>query len=178
VNHELPLLDQIDVASPCTASWDEMSGTDQVRFCSHCRLNVYNLSEMPREQAENLVRSREGRLCVRFYRRHDGTVLTRDCPVGIRALKQRLVRGVAALAGLVVAMISGTLLGNIFTRHKPAGYQSPAQVMSHWADPWSRIDVLTGDTAVMGGCPPPVQQQPPIQAEPGSESEPDAIPSR
>lgn len=176
MNHELPLLNQIDVASPCTASWEEMTGDNQVRFCSHCRLNVYNLSEMPREEAEELVRTREGRLCVRFYRRHDGTVLSRDCPVGIRALKQRLVRGVAALAGLLVAMVSGTLLGNMFNRHKPAGYQPPAQALSQWADPWGELQVLTGDLAVIGAvCPEPPQA--PVQAGPNSGSDPDAMPS-
>ena len=170
MNHELPLLDQIHVASPCPASWDEMSGDDQVRFCSHCRLNVYNLSEMPRDEAENLVRSREGRMCVRFYRRHDGTVLSRDCPVGIRAMRQRLVRGLAALAGLFVALISGTLLGSFFQRNKPAGYQPPAQALSNWASPWEQLQVLTGDIVVMGGCEPPPQPVP-VQIAPGSASD-------
>jgi hypothetical protein len=35
-------------------------------------------------EAERLVVEKEGRLCVRFHRRADGTVLTRDCPVGLR----------------------------------------------------------------------------------------------
>jgi hypothetical protein len=42
-------------------------------------LNVYNLSEMSQESAEALIAETEGRLCVRFYQRADGTVLTRDC---------------------------------------------------------------------------------------------------
>ena len=170
MNHELPLLEQIHVASPCTSSWDEMSGDDQVRFCSHCRLNVYNLSEMPREAAENLVRTREGRLCVRFYRRHDGTVLSRDCPVGIAALRRRMVRGIAAIAGLLVAILSGTLFGSYFSRHKPTGYVSPAKALSRWASPWEELQVLTGDLAVMGGmCAPP--PQPPIPAPSSGDSD-------
>ncbi len=169
MNYELPLLDQIHVATPCQASWNEMQGDNQVRFCSHCRLNVYNLSEIPRDEAENLVRSREGRLCVRFYRRQDGTILTRDCPVGSAALQQRLVRSIAAIAGLLMALVSGTLFGNMFHRHKPAGYQPPAKALSHWADPWGDVQVLTGDLAVMGGtCPPPVQT-PPAGSDNGSD---------
>ena len=46
--------------------------------------NVYNLSDMTEEEALKLVEEREGRLCVRFYQREDGTVLTSDCPVGSR----------------------------------------------------------------------------------------------
>ena len=37
---------------------------------------------MTEEEALKLVEEREGRLCVRFYQRRDGTVLTTDCPVG------------------------------------------------------------------------------------------------
>ena len=59
-----------------------MEGDDRVRFCGECELNVYNLSSMTEDEALKLVEEREGRLCVRFYQREDGTVLTSDCPVG------------------------------------------------------------------------------------------------
>src|SRR6266550_4734700 len=75
-------LEVLDIADPCTVDWNEMRGDGgdaRVRFCHHCSLNVYNLSEMTRDAAETLVAEREGRLCVRFYRRADGTVITRDC---------------------------------------------------------------------------------------------------
>jgi hypothetical protein len=42
--------------------------------------------------AADFVRETEGRLCVRFYRRRDGTLLTEDCPVGWRAARRRLLR--------------------------------------------------------------------------------------
>src|SRR5471032_3535242 len=31
-----------------------------------------------------LIQQKEGRLCVQFYRRPDGTVITTDCPGGVR----------------------------------------------------------------------------------------------
>ncbi len=74
---------RLTIASPCPASWDEMKGDERVRFCDECELNVYNLSDMSEEEALKLVEEREGRLCVRFYQREDGTVLTSDCPVGM-----------------------------------------------------------------------------------------------
>lgn len=101
-----PTLDGIAVASPCTVSWEGMTGDDQVRHCGSCRLNVYNLSEMTRAEAESLVRNREGRLCVRFYRRADGTVITRDCPVGLRAIRRRMALAWSAAAAMFVAMFS------------------------------------------------------------------------
>src|SRR5262245_8435083 len=109
-------LDLITVSSPCPASWNEMSGDDHVRFCSQCQLQVYNLSKMSREEADRFVATREGKTCVRFYRRHDGTVLTKDCPVGLAQLRHRFVRAVTALAGLLIAVISGSLFAGPLNR--------------------------------------------------------------
>lgn len=81
-----------------------MVGDDRVRHCAECKLNVYNLSAMTRREAEELIASREGRLCVRFFRRPDGTILTRDCPVGFRAVVARVSRVAgAALSALMSA---------------------------------------------------------------------------
>jgi hypothetical protein len=69
----LPMLDSVRVASPCHASWDEMLGDDRVRFCTSCEKNVFNLSAMPRDDAERLLAERmNGELCVRFFQRADG----------------------------------------------------------------------------------------------------------
>jgi hypothetical protein len=79
-------LDDVQVASPCTANWDAMAGDDRRRFCPQCHQNVYNISAMTREQALSLLRERERTPCVRFFRRRDGTILTADCPIGIRQI--------------------------------------------------------------------------------------------
>lgn len=93
----LPVLDNIKVAAPCTADWEQMVGDDRVRHCDQCKLDVYNLSGMTRDEAEALITGRVGRLCVRFYRRTDGTVLTNDCPVGVtRRRRRRLLLATAA----------------------------------------------------------------------------------
>lgn len=101
------LLDDIRIASPCTASWDKMTGDDTVRFCGECRLNVYNLSSMTAAEAAALVERTEGRLCVRLYKRTDGTVLTRDCPVGLRAAIRRATRAAGAMLTAALGLFSG-----------------------------------------------------------------------
>jgi hypothetical protein len=79
------LLDRISIASPCSANWNDMQGDDRRRFCASCRLHVHDLSAMTRDDAEALLRAAgQGRVCVRLFRRADGRVLTRDCPVGLR----------------------------------------------------------------------------------------------
>jgi hypothetical protein len=135
----LSTLDQLSVASPCHVAWDEMSGDERKRFCNYCKLHVYDLSAMSREEAQSFVRRSEGRTCVRFFRRTDGTILTRDCPVGLRAVRLRFTRAVAALAGIVVALVGGTLFGSRANRLKPEGFRSPAQTFAHWVDPQQEI---------------------------------------
>jgi len=99
-------LRQVRVASPCKADWDQMLGSDRVRFCGQCNLNVYNLSGMTRADAESLIAANEGRLCVRFYRRADGSIITRDCPVGLRAIQRRVSYLVKATAAAVLAFFA------------------------------------------------------------------------
>ncbi|AUX26488.1 uncharacterized protein SOCEGT47_070570 [Sorangium cellulosum] len=99
----LALLERVRVASPCNADWDGMVGDDRVRFCDHCQKDVYNLSGMPRDEAERMIREAAGAVCVRLYRRADGTVLTADCPVGARRRRVRQVTVAAVGGGLLAA---------------------------------------------------------------------------
>lgn len=109
-------LDNVRVASPCSADWSRMSGDDRKRFCGDCKLTVYNLSGMTRYDAENLLRLSEGRLCVRYYRRSDGTIMTSDCPVGWSKVKQR-VRLIATTAlSLVLSLFSSVVVVSYFSR--------------------------------------------------------------
>jgi hypothetical protein len=99
----LPMLDDVRVAAPCKANWDEMVGDDHVRFCGQCEKNVYNLSSLSRDEAEALLIAREGKMCVRLYRRDDGTVLTDDCPVGVKKRRRRRAVLAAVGGGLMAA---------------------------------------------------------------------------
>ena len=100
-------LDNIRIAAPCSADWDGMFGNERVRLCEQCHLNVYNLSEMSRVEADRLINQAEGRLCVRFYRRRDGSIITQNCPVGLRAIKRRLSRVATAVASFILSLIAG-----------------------------------------------------------------------
>lgn len=111
-------LDDIRIASPCNADWDQMIGNDRARFCGQCNLNVYNLSSMTRDEAELLMGRTEGRLCVRYFRRADGSVMTQDCPVGLRAIRRRMSYVARAVNSAVLSFFAG--LGFYeFTRTSP-----------------------------------------------------------
>jgi hypothetical protein len=97
-------LHDLQVASPCSASWEQMEGDNRVRFCDACALNVYNLSAMTAQEAERLVARKEGRLCVRFFQREDGTVMTQDCPRGLAAVRRAARRAPLVIGGALAAM--------------------------------------------------------------------------
>lgn len=95
-------LNRLSIASPCSADWNQMQGDERRRFCASCKLHVHNLSGMTADAARALLQGAGGeRMCVRFFRRADGTVLTRDCPVGLR---QKLRRAWARAGALWVAL--------------------------------------------------------------------------
>ena len=155
-------LELIQIASPCEAEWKEMEGDERVRFCRLCKLHVYNLSEMERGEAEAFMAERTGQTCVRMYRRQDGTVLTKDCPIGLRLLRKRMVRGLAALAALAVALVSGIVFGG--SRSRPTSVAISSSAFAQWIDPnCSPRYVFLGTfirpnpppTVIMGGCPAP-----------------------
>lgn len=162
MTRKYPMLANIEVAAPCPASWDKMSGDDRVRFCQGCKLNVYNLSDMSESEAEELILQKEGRLCVRFFRRQDGTVLTDNCPVGLRRIRN-FGRKVAALIALSMSWLitSGTqpataekskcpeipsfveaTMGSFTTTHDIGPYR--IDLIKQIADKWHRAN--TGPT--------------------------------
>ena len=100
-------LDHVRIAAPCKADWNQMIGDERVRFCGQCSLNVYNLSSMTKSDAESLIARNEGRLCIRFYRRSDGSIITKDCPVGLRAIRRKVSYVAKAISSSVLGLLAG-----------------------------------------------------------------------
>ncbi len=129
-------LDRVQVATPCPTSWEQMRGDDHTRFCELCNLNVYNISGMTRPAAEALLAAHTGqRLCVRLYRRADGTVLTQDCPVGLRGLRRRAARR----AGVVLTAILG-LFGSALGQEKKSDEKKPAAPQCQTNPPQEKLE--------------------------------------
>lgn len=80
-----------------------MSGDERARFCAQCSKRVYNFSVMTGAEVTALVQETEGKLCGRFYRRSDGTMLTADCPIGLTARASRRMKSLVFAALLAVA---------------------------------------------------------------------------
>ena len=150
-------LDHVKVAAPCPAEWDSMTGSECVRFCSLCSLNVYNLSGMTRTEAETLLIRTEGRLCVRFYRRSDGTILTRQCPVGLRALKARVGHAASAVFSVVLGFLGGLGFHGLFS-DKRADAADSYPLMG-------AVAVTSAETTVRPPAPTPVEDVEPVMGK-------------
>lgn len=99
-------INKLRVASPCSVGWDSMTGDERVRHCHSCQLNIFNIEAMTSTEVEQLISTREGRLCIRLYRRPDGTVATNDCPVGLRGYRKRTARYAGAAFGSILGLFS------------------------------------------------------------------------
>ncbi len=101
----------IKIAAPCHVSWESMTGDERTRHCQSCKLNVYNIASLTTSEAEALILEKEGNLCVRIFRRKDGTILTQDCPKGLAAIRARYYRSVAAGAAML-SLCAGYVLNS------------------------------------------------------------------
>jgi hypothetical protein len=136
-------LNHVEVAAPCKADWDQMIGSEQMRFCGQCSLNVYNLSGMTRDEAESLIARNEGRLCVRFYRRIDGSIITRDCPVGLRAIRDRVSYWTKAIIAAAL-----TFLATVgFYRLSEIRAFAPQVTMGVMRSPVHQVELIQGEMA-------------------------------
>jgi hypothetical protein len=88
-----------------------MEGDERVRFCRQCNLHVYNVASLTSAEAGSLISRTEGRLCARLYRRADGTVLTRDCPVGLAAARRRVARAAGAALAAILSLCGACAFG-------------------------------------------------------------------
>ena len=120
MNQRADSIHRMRIATPCHVGWENMTGDDKVRFCDQCSLHVYDISQMTSDEAKSFIAKAEGRICARLYRRADGTVITRDCPVGLRALRKRLARRAGAILTATLSLCSVVLGQTRGQEGKPA----------------------------------------------------------
>jgi hypothetical protein len=102
------LVSQITIETPCLMDWDRMEGDDRVRYCASCNKHIYDLTAMTTEEAVSLIRTHQGELCGRLYRRPDGTFTTTDCgydpALGGRPRQFHLRTIMAIIAGIAATL--------------------------------------------------------------------------
>lgn len=163
MNRALDVLKNVRIAAPCSQPWHAMEGDDRVRFCKECHLNVFNLSDMTAVEAAALVKETQGRLCVSYYMRADGTILTKNCPVGLRKIRKRLawaLTGVAAALGIALNALA-SLKGDPRLSYSTLRTVKPFMQIANLLDPPAATPIVSLRGQMLAGRVGP--QRPAIQ---------------
>lgn len=100
------LLNNVLIAKPCDIEWNRLPGNGAVRNCTHCERSVYNLSAMTKSEAEAFITEFGTSQCVSFYRKSDGTILTDDCPAGLRQIRNTARSSLHSLFRIIMSVIA------------------------------------------------------------------------
>jgi hypothetical protein len=170
VAETLSPLDLVHVASPCQADWKSMAGDDHSRLCGLCDKQVYNIAAMTAEAALTLIREHEGSVCIRLYRRADGTVLTSDCPTQARATSRRVTQVAAAVLLAIAISLGGVMLPNLLSRASSNSRLGRGPVMQKvvavWSDLLAWIGLPRRTTTIMGKYAVPVPPARDVESTP------------
>lgn len=147
--------------------WEDLtpiSGEANRKSCEECGLHVHNFAAMTAEEIDGVLRGSTGRVCARAYTRADGTVILQDCPVGLRAVRRKLVRSVARVAAVVMFAATGTWLWA--SGRKDAWQESRLRTLGPFATIAAKLDpappsppvpmgrMIMGDVAYVPIAPP------------------------
>jgi len=99
------ILDRICIAMPCSIGWENMKGTDEVRLCSGCDKNVYNISVVSKKRAEQILQNTE-QPCVRLYRNADGSIVSDECPNWLKPIRRTWKKCVGIAVSILAVLIS------------------------------------------------------------------------
>ena len=150
-------LERIEIALPCNADWDEMTGSEQIRYCTECDKYVYNLSAMTRREAEELVATRRSQMCTRMIRDLNGRAITLDSLPPVRLLGRRPGPIARAVVSTILSIAPGAAaisktpqasarLGRLSSQNEPARKASRSV-------PGAATGAITGTVSDESGAP-------------------------
>ncbi len=99
--------DELPIPEPCHADWEAMEPRERARFCRECGIEVTDVTAHTEAEARAFAaRPREGRVCVSYVVRRDGSIRLADTPdVPARSLIRRS-RTLLAAASLALTACS------------------------------------------------------------------------
>lgn len=112
-------INEFKKATPCGAVWKDSDTGDRCRFCERCQSHVYDFTGLELPEAEELILKREAITKPSLFRRADGKFLTRDCPVAVKAKRDKIL----AIGGAIAA---GAAIIAFFLMMPPPPHKPPA----------------------------------------------------
>jgi hypothetical protein len=136
-------LKNLTVPSPCPADWNAMTGNDQVRFCEHCSFDVHNLSLLTRSEAERLIASSNGRLCVQYIRDPSGRLVTVPAGQKLHRISRRVSQIAAGAFTAALSVSSAVAQASSGVQYGNPSPPLASQTIPRWALGASAIGTIT-----------------------------------
>ena len=96
-------LDNFEVPKPCSMSWDEMNGNDEIRNCEKCQHPIYNISEMPKRRALKVLNQPDDRVCISYLQDEQNQVITQTY---FGVFKRNFVKSLSAILAIIFSFTS------------------------------------------------------------------------
>jgi len=120
-------LQRLQVASPCTSSWEAMDGDGSRRHCLQCDKPVYDFAQLTPREIAGVIQASQGKLCARLTRDDWGRLLTLEPPVTADPLPSRRASPLTTAFVTAVLGLSGAAATNPATPVSPAAEQGTGE---------------------------------------------------
>lgn len=142
--------DQLPIPEPCSADWEDMSGSSRKRFCDHCSKHVHDLSAMTEAEAGTVLE--QPGVCVRYTVEPSGSIRFRSRRAFLAGAAASLIAMPAAAKTATTGESPGLLswlldrIEEVFTEEEPLEVLAGEPVM------------IKEEPGVVTTKPPPVQE--------------------
>jgi hypothetical protein len=117
----------LQVASPCTSSWEAMHGDGGRRHCLECDKAVYDFAHLTPREIAGVIQASQGTLCARLTRDDWGRLVTLEPPVTAEPLPLRRMPALATAVVTAVLGLSGAAWTDPATTVSPAAEQGTGE---------------------------------------------------
>ncbi len=106
------------INKPCHADWNEITGDQKSRHCDKCNKSVHNISEMSKEEAEQLLCQSSESVCIRIQQASNGSFKTQS-----GWMKRMAIAGAATLT--LIPMTACSPKAEVLTGDPSVPYSQP-----------------------------------------------------
>lgn len=116
-------LQRLQVASPCSSSWEAMHGDGRRRHCLECDKAVYDFAQLTPREIAGVIEASQGELCARLTRDDWGRLVTLQPPMTADPLASRRASPFVTAVVTAALGLSGTAWATQATLAAPAAEQ-------------------------------------------------------
>jgi hypothetical protein len=117
----------LQVASPCSSSWEAMHGDGRRRRCLECDKPVYDFAQLTPREIAGVIEASQGELCARLTRDEWGRLVTLQPPITADPLASRRASPLVTAVVTAALGLSGTAWNTQAATVSPAAEQGAGE---------------------------------------------------